>query len=184
MPTSVIAAGLGGLPRQRRRSPGRQLGEGDRADRHLVRELCGVDPAAQNQHVGVEKALPRRFAALQPRSSLVPLGGGRGAGDCQPVGRPAALSTEEPWLRIPQGRSLRKLSDAAFPALAEFLGMAAEGSARRWKETVMNLEIAVAAALGLRATQGVAASALPCAPVLPERHRRHLARRLLRPHGR
>ena len=79
---------------------------------------------------------------------------------------------------------MRKLSDAAFPALAEFLELAAEGSARRWKETVMNLEIAVAAALGLRATQGVATSALPCAPVLPERHRRHLARRLLRPHGR
>jgi hypothetical protein len=48
----------------------------------------------------------------------------------------------------------------------------------------MNLEIAVATTLGLRAAQGIAASALPCAPVVPERQRRHLARRLLRRHGR
>ena len=73
---------------------------------------------------------------------------------------------------------MRKLSDAALPALAEFLGMAAEGSARRWKGTVMYQE--VAAALGPRATQGIATSALPCAPVLPVPERRHLARRLLR----
>jgi hypothetical protein len=44
----------------------------------------------------------------------------------------------------------------------------------------MNLEIAAATALGVRAARGIATSALPCAPVLPERRRRHLAGRLLR----
>jgi hypothetical protein len=48
----------------------------------------------------------------------------------------------------------------------------------------MNLEIAAAAALGVRAARGVATSALPCAPVLPERQRRHLAGRFLRRRGR
>jgi hypothetical protein len=41
----------------------------------------------------------------------------------------------------------------------------------------MNLEIA--AVLGPRATHGLATSALPCAPVVPEKERRQLARRLL-----
>jgi hypothetical protein len=41
----------------------------------------------------------------------------------------------------------------------------------------VNLEIA--AVLGPRATHGLATSALPCAPVLPEKERRQLARRLL-----
>jgi hypothetical protein len=44
----------------------------------------------------------------------------------------------------------------------------------------MDLENAVAAVLGLRATHGIATSALPCSPVLPVQERRHLARRLLR----
>jgi len=38
----------------------------------------------------------------------------------------------------------------------------------------------IAAILGPRATHRLATSALPCAPVLPEPERRHLARRLLR----
>jgi hypothetical protein len=47
----------------------------------------------------------------------------------------------------------------------------------RWKETVVYQEIGVI--LGLRDTHRIATSALPCAPVLPEPKRRHLARRLL-----
>jgi hypothetical protein len=38
----------------------------------------------------------------------------------------------------------------------------------------------IAAVLGPRATNGLATSALPCAPVLPVREQRHLTRRLLR----
>jgi hypothetical protein len=38
----------------------------------------------------------------------------------------------------------------------------------------------IGAVLGLRATHRIATSALPCAPVLAEPKRRHLARRLLR----
>jgi hypothetical protein len=41
--------------------PGGQFHEGDSADRHLVREFRGIDPAAQHQDVGVEQALPGRL---------------------------------------------------------------------------------------------------------------------------
>jgi hypothetical protein len=53
-----------------------------------------------------------------------------------------------------------------------------KGSARQGKETVVFQEIA--AVLGLRATTGIATSALPCAPVLPVPERRQLARHVLR----
>jgi hypothetical protein len=55
--------------------------------------------------------------------------------------------------------------------------LAAEGVSR-WKEIVVHQEIG--AVLGLRATHRITTSALPCAPVLPEPERRHMARRLLR----
>ena len=41
---------------------GGQFGQGDRADCHLIREFRWVNPAAQDQNVGVEQALPGRFA--------------------------------------------------------------------------------------------------------------------------
>jgi len=56
--------------------------------------------------------------------------------------------------------------------------VAAEKGQPLERKTVVYQEIA--AVLGPRATHRLATSALPCAPVLPEPKRRHLARRLLR----
>jgi hypothetical protein len=73
---------------------------------------------------------------------------------------------------------LRNLPNADSPTLAEFLRVAAEKGQPLERETVVYQEIG--AVLGLRATHRIATSALPCAPVLAEPKRRHLARRLLR----
>jgi len=70
------------------------------------------------------------------------------------------------------------LPNADRPALAECLGAAAEKGLSLEREIVVYQEIG--AVLGLRATHRIATSALPCAPVLAEPKRRHLARRLLR----
>ena len=77
------------------------------------------------------------------------------------------------------------MSDAGRPSLAASLRVAAEEGQPLERKTLVYHEIG--AVLGLRATQRIATSALPCAPVRPEPKRRHLTRRLLRgvlPHRR
>jgi hypothetical protein len=55
--------------------PGQQLGEGDRTDRHFVRELRGVNPAAREQDIGVEQDLPKELSPAESVRLLRGLGG-------------------------------------------------------------------------------------------------------------
>lgn len=61
--------------------PGGQFGEGDGADRHLVREFGGVDPATQDEDVGVERPCRER-ADVSPLIRVAVLE----VGDCVLVG--------------------------------------------------------------------------------------------------
>jgi hypothetical protein len=111
------------------------------------------------------------------RLSAIPAGIWRrgGLSPSQATGRPKRRRAP---LRTPAGAGFEELAQCGPSRLSGMLGVAAEKGLSLERETVVYQEIG--AVLGLRATHRIATSALPCAPVLAEPKRRHLARRLLR----